>query len=108
MQMVGILVGNTFCYFDIVNWFVYIIDCLFGNNILNIIFYYIASYTFKFCNWHRFIITSNLVTVLIIQYDIIIGIPITDYHLLMSYYIVATIFSLLAIYSKFHCYVKSN
>jgi hypothetical protein len=108
MQMVGILIGNTFCYFDVFNTMRLIITYLLGGNFIHIILFYIASYTFKFCNWYRYIITCNLFTITIVQYDLMIGIPISDKQLLLSYYIVATIFSLLAIYSKFHCYVKSN
>lgn len=108
MQMVGILIGNTLCYFDIVNNFVLLIDYLFGNNLTNIIFVYVASYVFKFCSWHRYIVTCNLINITIVQYDVMFTMPITDKQLLLSYYIVATIFSLIAIYSKFHCHVKSN
>lgn len=106
MQMVGLLISNTLCYFSICINLRNIATYLFGSNILNIIIMYIASIIFQFCNWHRYIITCNLITVSIAQYDIMFSIPITDKQLLLSYYIVATIFSLIAIYSKFHCHVK--
>lgn len=108
MQMVGILIGNTLCYFDYGIMIINIIQYCFGNNLTNIIFVYVASYVFKFCNWHRYIVTCNLINITIVQYDVMFTIPITDKQLLLSYYIVATIFSLIAIYSKFHCHVKSN
>ena len=107
--MVGMLVSNTLYYFEIVTNISYIIDFLFGNTITTSFLMYICSYVFKFCNWYRLIITSNLINICIVEYDILVGIPITDYQLLIFYYIVATIFILLALYSKFNCYEsKSN
>lgn len=106
MQMVGILVGNTLCYFEVYTKIPFIIDYFVGNTIFTTIFLIVCSFVFKFCNWHRFIICSNFISITIAEYDILIGIPITDKQLLLSYYIVATIFSLIAIYSKFHCHVK--
>ena len=106
MQMVGILIVNSLCYFDKGEMIQHILNYMCGNNLFSIIIIYSASIIFKFCNWHRFIIISNLITISIAQYDVMFTIPITDKQLLLSYYIVATIFSLIAIYSKFHCHVK--
>ena len=109
MQMVGMLVGNTLCYFKIQSIYFNLIDFIVSNNITIITFLYVCSYVFKFCNWHRYIITANLTNICIVEYDILFTIPISNYQLLLSYYIIATIFSILAIYSKFHCnHVKSN
>ena len=109
MQMMGILIVNTLCYFDKSIIIQHILNYMCGNNLFSIIILFIASIIFKFCNWHRFIIISNLITISIAQYDVMFIIPIEDKQLLLSYYIVATIFSLLAIYSKFHCsHVKLN
>lgn len=107
--MAGMLVSNTLCYFDINTRISYFIDYVCGNTIITTFLMFVCSFVFKFCNWHRFIIMSNFITVSIAEYDILFTIPITDKQLLLSYYIVATIFSLLAIYSKFHCgHVKLN
>lgn len=106
MQMVGILIVNSLCYFDKGETIQHILNYMCGNNLFSIIIIYSASIIFKFCNWHRFIIISNLITISIAQYDVMFTIPINDKQLLLSYYIVATIFSLIAIYSKFHCHVK--
>lgn len=109
MQMVGMLISNTMCYFRIKSIYFHLIDFNIGNSLLTIILLYVCSYVFKFCNWHRYIITANLTNICIVEYDILFTIPISNYQLLLSYYIVATIFSILAIYSKFHCnHVKSN
>lgn len=109
MQMVGMLISNTMCYFRIKSIYFHLIDFNIGNSLLTIILLYVCSYVFKFCNWHRYIITANLTNICIVEYDILFTIPISNYQLLLSYYIVATIFSILAIYSKFHCnHVESN
>lgn len=109
IQMAGILVSNTLCYFDIGLKTNYFIDFVCGNSVTTTFLMIVCSYVFKFCNWHRFIIYSNLIAICITEYDILFTIPITDKQLLLSYYIVATIFSLLAIYSKFHCnHVRLN
>ena len=109
MQMVGMLISNTMCYFRIKSIYFHLIDFNIGNSLLTIILLYVCSYVFKFCNWHRYIITANLTNICIVEYDILFTIPISNYQLLLSYYIIATIFSILAIYSKFHCnHVKSN
>lgn len=108
VQMMGMLVSNTLYYFEIYTMCSNIIGFIIGNSLITTILLYVCSYVFKFCNWYRYIIIANLTNICIIEYDILIGIPITNYQLLLSYYIVATIFSLLAIYSKFHCYAKSN
>lgn len=102
------LVSNTIYYFGISTKFYYILSYLTGNSILTITLLYICSYVFKFCNWHRFIITGNLVNVSTVIIDVIIGIPISSKELLILYYIIATIFSLIAIYSKFHCHECTN
>jgi len=56
-----------------------------GISILSIIFIYLTSYAFKFCEKHRipiyYIITSNLIA----TYDTYIGIPCTDKQLLCIY-----------------------
>lgn len=104
--MTGILISNTLCYFNIAITIAYINDYLFGNSIITTILLFIISYVFKFCNWYRFIICSNFISISIAEYDIIIGISCSNKQLLLFYYIVATIFSLIAIYSKFHCHVR--
>ena len=109
MQMVGMLVANSLYYFNVNTKAGYIFDFIFGNTIITTFLFYVCSYVFKFCNWYRYIITANLTNICIVEYDVLFTIPISNYQLLLSYYIVATIFSILAIYSKFHCnHVKSN
>lgn len=57
---------------------------------------YVCSFTFGFCNWHRHIITANLINIIIATIDKVFHIPVTDIELLSSYYVIAGIFILLA------------
>lgn len=109
MQMMGMLVSNTMLFYNIVSRYMYLFDFIIGDSIITTILLYVCSYVFKFCNWHRYIITANLTNICIVEYDILFTIPISNYQLLLSYYIIATIFSILAICYKFHCnHVESN
>ena len=101
MQMVGMLLNNIFYYFDIGGNYIYLFDYTIGNSITNSLLLYICSYTFGFCKWHRLLITANLINVTIAITDAIFRLPINDLQLLLSYFIVTTIFILLIIYNKF-------
>lgn len=96
IQLVGMLINNTLCKYNINNVITELCDILIGNSIANIVMLYICSYTFGFCKWHRYIITATLINVLIVAYDRIFVIPISDINLLCSYYIISGIFILLA------------
>lgn len=92
MQMIGMLLNNIIYYFEISNVFSYTLDFIIGNSIITTFLIYVCSYIFNFCVWHRLIITANLINLFIANIDAIIGIPITDLQLLISYHLVAIIF----------------
>ena len=68
------------------------------------IFIFISSYVFKFCEYHRmplyYIIVNNLISII----DLYIGIPVSDYELLMIHSFVAGISIIITII----LYVKCN
>lgn len=101
MQMVGMLLNNLLYYLEWCYKFPYVLDFITGNSLCASILLYICSYTFGFCNWHRLIITANLINVGIVCIDKMYKIPITDLQLLLSYFIVAVVFILIAVYNKF-------
>ncbi len=101
MQMAGILFSNLGYYFNLNVHLNYTLDYIIGNSLLATILFYICSYTFEFCKWHRLIITANFINVSIAAFDKIIGIPISSLKLLVLYHIVAAIFILMALYNKF-------
>lgn len=103
MQMVGMLINNILYYNDIIYDTPYFIDYIAGNSAINTLLLFICSYTFMFCNWHRLIITANLLNITIAFIDSMYTIPIDDMELLLSYIIVDIIFIILALYFNFKC-----
>lgn len=73
-------------------------------SLIPLIFLYISSYVFKFCEYHRmflhYIVINNSVNV----YDYYIGIPITNRALLTTHLIIAGICLIIILY----LYVKTN
>lgn len=96
IQLIGMLINNSLYTYDINIEFDYIGDFLLGNSIVNISMLYVCSFTFGFCNWHRHIITANLINIIIATIDKVFHIPVTDIELLSSYYVIAGIFIIIA------------
>ena len=96
IQMAGILVNNTLCMFDINHAINYILDFTVGNSILTTIFMFICSYMFGFCLWYRLILSANLINIIIAMTDSIYRLPLSDIQLLLSYYIVYSVFIIVA------------
>lgn len=92
IQMAGILVNNTLCMFDINHVINYILDFTVGNSILTTIFMFICSYMFGFCLWYRLILSANLINIIIAMTDSIYRLLLSDIQLLLSYYIVYSVF----------------
>lgn len=75
-----------------------------GISILSIMFIYLASYTFQFCETHRIPLHYIVISNLIATYDQSIGIPINDKQMFCVYLIVLGLAIIL--YSYYH--VKNN
>lgn len=101
VQMVGMLFNNLMYYFDIGNNICYIIDFVIGNSIITTILLFICSNLFGFCNWHRLIITSNFINIVIANIDVLFVIPISDLQLISLYFAVYLIFLFIIIYKRF-------
>ena len=96
----SILIGLIFSYLEIA---VPLIDTLFGASIIATIPMYISSYTYKFCSYHRMFIHYIVLVHLIDTCDILIGIPLDDFNLLILYLIITGIFLLLILYYHQKC-----
>ena len=94
--MAGMLLNNALYYLNINRNISYTSDFVFGNSIITIFLLYVCSYIFKFCIWHRIIITANLINIFIAYIDIIVGLPVSDIQLLTVYYVISVIFMILA------------
>lgn len=104
IQLTGVLFNNAFYYLTDNNTLSNCIDYTLGNSLIVICLLYFCSYVFYFCKWHRIIITANLVNITIANIDILIGIPINDLQLLLTYYLFSAIFIITATIS----HIKEN
>ena len=95
------LLNSTLSYFDID---LPILSYIAGNSILTIVYFYITSYVFKFCSYHRIFMHYTTITWIINIIDLYIGIPIGDLPYLLLQLIVAGIclFIILYLYVKNH------
>ena len=82
----------------------YLLDFIIGNSITTTFLLYVCSYVFGFCKWHRFIITANIINLLIANLDAYYRIPISDIQLLIVYHFVAALFICISTY----IHIKNN
>ena len=75
-----------------------------GISFIPLVFLYISSYVFKFCEYHRIFLHYVVICNLINIYDYYIGIPITNKSLLILHLIIAGICLIIILY----LYVKTN
>lgn len=102
MVMAFICLLNTILsYFDIdVELLSYIGSC----SVLTVLFLYISSYVFKFCEYHRMFLYYIVVTQLLSTYDTYVGVPLSDRGILSVYLTISGIFLfiILKLYVKNH------
>ena len=96
--MVGMLFNNILYCFSDIYIISYILDFIIGNSITTTFLLYVCSYVFSFCKWHRFIITANIINLLIANLDAYYRIPISDIQLLIVYHFIAAIFICISTY----------
>ena len=89
MMLAGLAFSNTlFAYFEIdTEWMNYVG----GTSVLKLIFIYLASYVFKFCEYHRMFLHYVVVCNIISTIDVYVGIPVGDVHFLMLHLFLAFI-----------------
>lgn len=97
IQMAGMLLNNILYYNDTVYTICYILDYTIGNSIITTFLLYVCSYLFRFCNWHRLVITANFINITIANLDAIYNIPISDFKLLLSYITINIVFIFIAL-----------
>ena len=87
--MIGILANNILYSFGIQNNVPYhIFDFLVGNSVVTAILLWVCSNVFKFCSWHRLIIISNFIVIIISSIEILYEIPISNLeHMILCYVI---------------------
>ena len=73
-------------------------------SLLPLIFLYMSSYVFKFCEYHRMFLHYVVITNVLNVYDYYVGIPISDRELLVLHMIITGISLFIILY----LYVKST
>ena len=93
------LLNSILSYFNID---LVILSYIGGVSLITILFIYIASYTFRSCEYHRMLLHYIVVTLIINIIDLYIGIPINDLEYLCLQMIVAgiSLFIILYFYLK--------
>ena len=89
------LLNSILSYFNID---LVILSYIGGVSLITILFIYVASYTFRFCEYHRIFLHYIVVTWIINIIDLYIGIPVNDLEYLCLQIIVAGINLFLILY----------
>lgn len=96
-----VFLNTTFSYIGID---LVILSYIGGVSLLPLIFLYLSSYVFQFCEYHRMFLHYVMVMDLVNIYDYYIGIPIGDLQIFCLYMIVAgiSLFVILYLYVESH------
>lgn len=91
LYFINAILSYLGCNIKIINYLVFYL--LIG-------FLYLASYLLKFCEYHRMFLHLAVVIHIINLYDYYIGIPVSDFDIMILYSIITLIFMFIAIYLK--------
>lgn len=69
-----------------------------GVSILPLVFLYISSYAFRFCEYHRMFLHYVAVNWILNIYDYYVGIPLSDRNLFAMYLIITCVFLFIILY----------
>ena len=95
------LLNSVLSYFGIdLPIFSYICSC----SVVTLVFLYLSSYVFLFCNYHRMFLHYVVVTWFINIIDLYIGIPISD----LSYLCLQMIIAGISLFIILYMYVKNR
>jgi len=104
MLMSAIYLLNTILsYFDID---APILSFIGGVSVLPLIFFYLASYAFRFCAYHRMFLHYIAISWVLNIIDYYWGIPVSDKGLFLLYMVITGIFLFLILYFYLKCRKK--
>lgn len=99
MIMAGLYLLNTILsYYDLD---LFVISYLSGVGLIPLIFIFLASYMFKFCNYHRMFLWYIVANDIVAWVDFNYGIPLSNLEILILHFIIAGIFLFIILYLKF-------
>ena len=94
------LLNSILSYFNID---LVILSYIGGVSLIPMLFIYVTSYTFKFCEYHRMFLHYIVVTWIINIIDLYIGIPVSD----VGYFGIQLIVAGISLFIILYLYVKS-
>lgn len=107
LKLIPMILAFTALLNSILSYFgidLYILSYVGGISIITMVFLYLSSYVFKFCEYHRMFLHYVVITWIINIIDYYIGIPVTDLEYLCLQMIVAGVSLFIILY----LYVKHN
>ena len=107
LKLIPMILAFTALLNSILSYFgidLYILSYIGGISIFTMVFLYLSSYIFKFCEYHRMFLHYVVITWIINIIDYYIGIPVTDLEYLCLQMIVAGVSLFIILY----LYVKHN
>lgn len=99
MLMAGIILANTVLSY--VGTQLVCLSYIGGISLLVLIRFYITSYTYRFCSYHRMFLHYILVSNSVALYDYHVGIPLSDVNLFALNMIIAGVSLFIILYLKF-------
>ena len=87
--------NTTLSYFDI-DW--PILSYIGGVSILPLIFLYLSSYAFQFCEYHRMFLHYVTLTWILNIIDYYWGIPVSDKNMFLIYMVITGVFLFIVLY----------
>jgi len=101
INALGCFLNTIAGYFDID---LQVLSYICSTSMTSWIFIFIASYVFKFCLWYRMLLYYILIINGLNTLDYYVGIPLSDFNLLILYLLIAgiTLFTILYIHVKHH------
>ena len=72
-----------------------------GVSLLPVLYLYLASYTFKLCEYYRMFLHYIVICNLLSIYDFYIGVPLTDVNFYLLFILITIITMFVVIYLKF-------
>ena len=88
--------------------YIVILGYIGGTSLITLLFFYLSSYIFKFCEYHRMPIYYLFITQLICLFDLYLGIPISLLTLLIIHILLFCLLIILIINFKYGTIKKFN
>lgn len=104
LKMIPMVIAGLYLANSVLSYFgidLLIFSILGGMSLLPLLFLYITSYCFRFCEYHRMFLHYIVLNDIINYIDYYYGIPVSDKSMFVFHIIMAGIFLFIILYLKF-------